>query len=169
MAFADFSSSNGWDDYQIDNFSVNAIAESFEIKNTKTSVEDDLIGHIVKLRTNSERMFAIANSGSPMSFLNEKTAKRIQQHDKNASFKIIPTGDFSRNLACHNGETIIPKGRLIVTIESGGWKIQSTPFIVVDDKKENINRRNLLAQIGIKVIREKAKTKRTRYMRTRRV
>ena len=58
-----------------------AIAESFEIKNTTTLSEDDLNGHIVKLETNTEELFAIANSGSPMSFLNEKnrtayTAKR---------------------------------------------------------------------------------------------
>ena len=114
VAFAEFSSSNGWDNYQIDNFSVMAIEESFEIKNTRILVEDDLNGHIVKLKTNSEQLFAIADSGSPMSF---------------------PSGDTARNLACYNGETIVPKGRLIITIESGGWQIRAAPFIVVDDKK----------------------------------
>ena len=73
-----------------------AIAESFEIKNTRTLVEDDLNGHIVKLKTNSEQLFAIADSGSPMSFLNEKTARRIQQHDKYTLFKTIPSGDTAR-------------------------------------------------------------------------
>ena len=85
VTFAEFSSSKGWDYYQIDNFSVMAIAESFEIKTTRTLVEDDLNGHIVKLKTNSEQLFAFADSGSPMSFLNGKTARRIQQHDKNHS------------------------------------------------------------------------------------
>ena len=102
-------------------------------------------------------MFAIADSGSPMSFLNEKSARRIQQHDKKALFKTIPTGDTARNLACHIGETIVPKGRLIITIESGGWKIYSAPFIMVDDKKANIIGRNLLPQIGIKLIQEQHK------------
>ena len=139
VAFAEFSSSNGWDDNQIDNFSVMAIAESFEIKNTRTLVEDDLNGHIVKLKTNSEQFFAIADSGSPMSFLNEKTARRIQQHDKYALFRNIPTGDTARHLACYNGKTIVPKGRLIITIESGVWKIQSAQFIVVDDKKQTLS------------------------------
>ena len=72
VAFAKFSSSNGWDDYHLDNFSVIAIAESFEIKNTRTLMEDDLNGNIVKLKTNSEQLLALADSGSPMSFLNEK-------------------------------------------------------------------------------------------------
>ena len=77
MALAEFSSSNSWEDYQIDNFSVMLIAESFEIKNTRTLAEHDLSGHIAKLKTNSEQLFAIADSGSPMSFLNEKTTPRL--------------------------------------------------------------------------------------------
>ena len=51
-----------------------AISESFEIKNTKTVSEDDLNGHLVKLKTNTTELFAIADSGSPMSFINEKNA-----------------------------------------------------------------------------------------------
>ena len=117
MAFAEFTSYNGWDEYQIDKFSDLAIAESFEIKNTKILSEDDLVGQIFKRKSNSEELFAHADSGSPMSFLNEKTARRIQQKDKSALFKCIPPDDTARNLACYSGETIIPKGRLIITIE----------------------------------------------------
>ena len=92
-----------------------------------------------------------------MSFLNEKSARRIQQNDKTALFKTIPTGDTAKNLACYNGETIIPKGRLTKTIESGGWKIQSTPFIVVYDKLAHIKKRNILPQKVIKLIQEQHK------------
>ena len=139
-----------------------AIAYSFEIKNTRTLANEDLNGHIVKhlkthLKTNSEKLYFIAYSGSPMSFLNEKIARRIQQYDKKALFKTIPTGDTARNLACNNGETIVPKGRLIIIIESGGWKIHSAPIIVVDDKKANIIGRKILLQIGIKLIQEQHK------------
>ena len=52
VAFAEFTTNNGWENYQIDEFSVMAISESFEIKNTKTISEDNLNGHIVKLKTN---------------------------------------------------------------------------------------------------------------------
>ena len=131
-----------------------AIAESFEIKNTNLLSEDDLNGHIVKLKTNSEELFAIAHSGSPMSFLNEKTARRIQQNDRSVLFMCIQPDDTARNLACYNGETINPKGRLIITIESGGWKIQSAPLIIVDDQKANIIGRNILPQIGVKLIKK---------------
>ena len=117
MAFAEVTSNNGWDEYQIDKFSVMAISESFEIKNTNLLLEDDLNGHIVKLNTISEQLFAIADSGSPMSFLNEKTARRIQQNEKRALLKCIPPDNTARNLYCYNGETINPpKGRVIITI-----------------------------------------------------
>ena len=152
VAFAELSSSNGWEDYQIDNFSVMAMAESFANKNTRTIAEDNLNGLIVQLKTSSEQLFAIAHSGSPMSFLNEKTARGLQHNNKEATFKIISTGDTARSLACYNGETIVPKGRLIIAIESGGWKVQSAPIIVVEDKKANIIGRNSLPQIGIKLI-----------------
>ena len=134
-----------------------AIAESFEIKNTNTLSEDGLNDHIVKLKTNTEELFAIADSGSPMSFLNEKTARRIQQNDKSALIKCIPPDDTARNLACYNSETINPKGRLIITIKSGGWRKQSALFIIVDDQKANIIGRNILPQIGFKLIQEKQK------------
>ena len=71
-----------------------------------------------------------------MSFLNEKTTQRLQQINTSAIFKNIPPDDTDRNLACYNGENIQPKGRLILTIESGGWKVQTAPFIVVDNQKK---------------------------------
>ena len=67
-----------------------AISESFEIKNTKTISEDDSNGQIVKLKRKTTELFAIADSGSPMSFLNEKIAQRLQQNDQTAVFKNIP-------------------------------------------------------------------------------
>ena len=134
-----------------------AIPESFEIKNKIFLSEDDLNGPIVKLKPNSEELFAIADSGSPMSFLNEKTAGRLQQNDKSALFKCILPDNLARNLACYNGGTKNPKGTLIITIESGAWKTQPAPFIIIDDQKANIIGRNILPQIGVKLIQEKHK------------
>ena len=132
-----------------------AISEPFEIKSTKTISEVNLNGHIVKLKTNTTELFAIAYSGTPMSFLNEKTAQRIQQNDQTAVFKNVPPQHTARNLACYNSESIHPKGRLIVTIESGGWKLKTAPFIIVDNHKANTIGQNLLPRIGIKVIPDK--------------
>ena len=157
VAFADFTSKDGWGEHHVDNFSVRAISEAFESKNTTSLSEDHSNRHIIKLKTKTENLFAIADSGSPMLFINEKTAWRLQDNVKSAVFKQIPTGDTARNLACYNGETIFRKGRLIVTIESGGWKIIAAPFIIVDNQKENIIGRNILPQIGLKLVQEKQK------------
>ena len=57
-------------------------------KNTKTLSEDNLIKYIVKLKTNTKGLFAIAESGSTVSVLNEKTAQRRQQSNQIAVLKI---------------------------------------------------------------------------------
>ena len=90
-----------------------------------------------------------------MYFLNKKIAQRLQQNAQTAVFKNIPPEDTTRNLACYNGESINPKGRLIITVESGGWKIQTAPFTLVDNHKANIIGRNLSPRIGIRLIQEK--------------
>ena len=151
VAFAEFTTRNGWEELQRDNYSMMAISDAFEIKQTAKDSEDDLNGHIVKIKSKSIEILAIADSGSPMSFLNESTARQIQKkNNKTAIFKTIPPEDKARNLACYNGKVIIPKGRLILAIEPGGWTFQSAPFIVVDDQKANMLGRKLLPNIGIK-------------------
>ena len=70
--------------------------------------------------------------------------------------KQTPPDDTARNLACYNGETIVPKVRVIVTIDSGGWKIKAAPFIIVDNQKANIIGRNILQQFGTRLIQEQS-------------
>ena len=73
VAFADFTSKNGWEDYQVDNFSVMAISEAFEIKQVTNLPEENLNGHIFKLKTKTEDLFAIAEP------LSSNVARRIQK------------------------------------------------------------------------------------------
>ena len=92
----------------------------------------------------TEEIFAVADSVFPMSFLNEKTARPLQENDKSLAFDQTSQGETARILACYKGESIIPKGRLIATIQSGGLKIKAASFIIVDDQKANlIGRKNL--------------------------
>ena len=67
-------------------------------------MEDDLNGHIVNLKIKTEDIFAIAESRSPMSFLNEKMALRLQENDQSTVLKCVPREDEARNSACINGE-----------------------------------------------------------------
>ena len=81
----------------------------------------------------------------------------MDEKDKSIIFNYIPPDDAVRNLACYNGEYINPKEKLNVEIESGGWTLQSVPFIILDDQKTNIVGRSILTQIGIKLMRKKPK------------
>ena len=47
-----------------------AMADAFAIKQTVNISDEDLNGHIVKLKTKSAEMLAIADFGSPMSISN---------------------------------------------------------------------------------------------------
>ena len=77
VAFADFISRNGWEELRRDKFFKLAIAQAFEIKKSAKVFEEDLKGRIVNLKTNAEIIFGIADPGSPMSFSNETTARRL--------------------------------------------------------------------------------------------
>ena len=72
VPFADFTSENGWEELQRDNFFILAIAEAFKIKTSAKITDGALHEHIVKLKTKADDIFAIADSGSPKVFLNEK-------------------------------------------------------------------------------------------------
>ena len=61
-----------------------ALSEAFEILNSVNIQEEDLNGHIVKIKTNSEKILTIADSVSPMSFLEHF----LRKNDK----KTMPKG-----------------------------------------------------------------------------
>ena len=86
VAFAEFMSRNGWEELQRDNYFMLSISDAFDFKQTVNSSDEDLNGHVVKLKTKSDEILAIADSGSPMSFLNETTARRLHQNDKTTIF-----------------------------------------------------------------------------------
>ena len=50
-----------------------AISYAFEIKILTDLKEDNLIVHIINLKTKAENVFAIADSEKPMSLLSKKT------------------------------------------------------------------------------------------------
>ena len=94
VAFAEFTSKEGWEQYQVENFSVQAISKAFEVKNSVSLSKDQLNRHIVKLKTKPETIFAIVDFGSPMSIINEKTLtdykKTTNQQNSNISHGRMP-------------------------------------------------------------------------------
>ena len=95
----------------------------------------------------------IADTGS---FINQKTANQIMTTVKSAKLIKTNDNDEANRIVCYNGYRIPSFGRVIAPIESGGWTINKTSFIVVDDRRANILGRNLLSLIGIQLQQQPA-------------
>ena len=99
IASAEFATSNGWEEIQQENFSETVISEAYEAKISAELSEDNLNGQTVKLKTNTEAIFAIADTKRPMSFLNKKSAlkKSDWRKDKSTIFRNIHPEDAAKN------------------------------------------------------------------------
>ena len=71
-----------------------AISEAFEIKNATDLSDDDLNGHIKKLKTKTVNLLAIADSGSPMSFLNKKNRSAVTRKGQIRNKEINSAGGY---------------------------------------------------------------------------
>ena len=123
----------------------------FESKSVNQIDESDLKGHLVRIRCGHNDIVFIADTGSPPSFINQRTANLIVSTVKSAKRLQTTKTDEANRMVCYNGYKIPSFGRLITSIESGGWTLNTTSLIVVDDKRANILGRNILPQIGIQL------------------
>ena len=87
------SERNGKEGFPRDYFLVMATAQAFETKTSAKINGDDLNEHIIKVKSKSEAILVITDSGSLLSFIKKKTAQRLHDKDKSASFKKIRTID----------------------------------------------------------------------------
>ena len=102
-----------------------------------------------------QKIVFIANTGSPTSFVNNKTATTLQNRVKEARRIQLGQDDEANRMVCYNGYKIPSFGRMITPVESEGWTTNTASFVVVDDKRANIMGRNLLPLLGIHLHREK--------------
>ena len=152
----------GWDLIHPNDHSVNAV--SFQEETADKLKADDLKGHLNRVKIGDNDIVFIADTGSPTSFVNNKTATTLQITVTNTRRIQLNQDDEANRMACYNGYKIPTIGRLITPIESGGWTINTAPFIVVDDKRANILGRNLLPQLGIHLHQEKPTGKSINYI-----
>ena len=143
----------GWELVHPDDTSTNWI--KFEPRRAEVITNNDLQGHLIRVRSETNNIVFIADTGSPTSFVNERTANFLTSSVKSAVKTTLREDDEANRMVCYNGYKIPSLGRLIASIESGGWTVQIASFIVVDDRRANIMGRNLLPQIGIKLHQER--------------
>ena len=152
----------GWDLIHPNDHSVNAV--SFQEETADKLKADDLKGHLIRVKIGDNDIVFIADTGSPTSFVNNKTATTLQNTVTNTRRIQLNQDDEANRMVCYNGYKISTFDRLITPIESGGWTINTAPFIVVDDKRANIWGRNLLPQLGIHLHQEKPTGKSINYI-----
>ena len=143
----------GWELIHPDDTSTNWI--NFEPRRAEELLDTDLKGHLIRVRSEKNNIVFIADTGSPTSFVNEKTANLLATTVKSAVKTRMREDDEANRMVCYNGYKIPSLGRLTAPIESGGWTIHTASFIVVDDRRANILGRNLLPQIGIQLHQER--------------
>ena len=142
----------GWELIHPDDTSTNWI--NFEPRRAEQLLDTDLKGHLIRVRSGKNNIVFIADTGSPTSFVNEKTANLLATTVTSAVRTTMRDDDEANKMVCYNGYKIPSLGRLTAPIESGGWTIQTSSFIVVDDRRANILGRNLLPLIGIQLHQE---------------
>ena len=143
----------GWELTHPDDTSTNWI--KFEPRRVEEITNTDLQGHLIRVHSETNNIVFIADTGSPTSFVNEKTANLLSSTVKSAVKTKLGEDDEAKRMVCYKGYKIPSLGRLSAPIESGGWNIQTASFIVVDDRRANIMGRNLFPQIGIQLHQER--------------
>ena len=133
----------GWELVQPDDSTTKTIR--FESKTVNQIDEIGLKGHLVR------DLVFIADTGSPTSFINQRMANLIVSTVKSARRVQTTETDEANRMVCYNGYKIPSFGRVVTPIESGGWTLNTTSLIVVDNKRANILGRNILPQIGIQL------------------
>ena len=152
----------GWELIHPEDNSVNAV--HFEEETAGNLSTNDLKGHLIRVRIGNHNITFIADTGSPTSFVNNKTGAMLESTVPQARRMQLNQNDEANRMVCYNGYKIPAFGRLIAPIESGGWTINTAPFVVVDDKRANILGRNLLPQLGIHLQQEKPTGKSINYI-----
>ena len=151
-----------WELIHPDDNNVNAV--NFQEETAEKLTTDDLLGHLIRVKIGNNNITFIANTGYPTSFVNNKTAVTLQNTVSRARRIQINQDDEVNRMVCYNCYENPAFGRLIAPIESGGWTINTAPFVVVDDKRANILGRNLLPQLGIHLHQEKPTGKSVNYI-----
>ena len=139
----------GWELVHPDDSTTNSIR--FESKSVNQIAEFDLKGHLVRVRCDQNDLVFIADTRSPTSFVNQRTANLTVSTVKSARRVQTTKTDEANRMVCYNGYKIPSFGRVVTPIESGGWTLDTNSLIVVDDKRANILGRNIVPQIGIQL------------------
>ena len=94
----------GWELIHPDDTSTNWI--KFEPQRAEVITNTDLQGHLIRVRSEKNSIVFIADTGSPRSFVNEKTANLLASTVKSAVKTNLREDDEANRMVCYNGYKI---------------------------------------------------------------
>ena len=106
----------------------------------------------IQLRCGNSFFYATVDTGSPVSFLNKKTAEILMKRIPNVKFKDVARHPLDVTYVDYNKKPITLFGSLEIPITSKGWKIENACFLVSENLTRNLLGLNLHEKLGIKTV-----------------
>ena len=106
----------------------------------------------IQLPSGSSFFYATVDTGSPVSFLNKKTAEILMRRLPNVKLKNIGRYPLSVSYVDYNKKPIKLFGSLEIPITSKGWEIDNVCFLVSENRTRNLLGLNLHEKLGIETV-----------------
>ena len=105
---------------------------------------------------NSEKIEWLADTGSPRSFINQSTAKKLMSNNLNIKIKRY---NENKRYRCFNNKGIKIKGVIHMDITSGNWIAKNCQILIVEQNTTNLMGRDMLPKLGISLQQTKQQDK----------
>ena len=109
----------------------------------------------IQLRSGNSFFYSTVDTGSPVSFLNKKTADILMKRNPNVKFKDIARHPSDATYVDYNKKPIKLFGSLEISITSKGWKIEKACFLVSENCTRNLLGLNLHEKLGIETVQRR--------------
>ena len=109
----------------------------------------------IQLRSGNSFFYSTVDTGSPVSFLNKKTADILMKRIPNIKFKDIARHPLDVIYVDYNKKPIKLFGSLEIPIASKGWKIDKACFLVSENRTRNLLGLNLHEKLGIETVQRR--------------
>ena len=103
------------------------------------------------------------DTGSPVSFLNWATAKRILESSKNTRFIPRENLNLITQFVDYNKQPINILGAITTTIRSAGWEVVGASFLITERRTRCILGLDLQSKVGIHTTQKLAPKEKTRF------
>ena len=110
---------------------------------------------------NSEKIEWLADTGSPRSFINQSTAKKLMSNNRNI---IIERYNENKRYKCFNNKEIKIKGVIHMDITSGNWIAKKCQILIVEQNTTNLMGRDMLPKLGISLQQTKQQGRQIRHI-----